>query len=326
MQVCGNICGSSVVVCGCLGAYGYELFERFCTFQGLRQSADLSSIKYFKNISYYGTFLKVVFMNWFIENNTDIFDIVGEKCKEGSTQAKLHNATPTKRKENGNSSLLRCKRVLSQSRNKETNKKIKPKSFDTESHSSSNSSHPSKFDFSSPLEKETEIIQNNLENTKEKDFQKPAQRAHTGSNTSLCEAKYCSKDLKRDSPENNRKQFSSLPFIYLSQLQDADPLLYTEICDRRSCINLVNHFHCTLCGGNVSFQRSYYILRHIKQVHLNQNHYVTHDSIVCLPCRCDILPLASVSRKTNHKHCPKCIAIVKQKGHFLQHLKSHLIK
>ena len=209
---------------------------------------------------------------------------------------------------------------------KKQKKKIKPKSFDTESHSSSNSSHPSKFDFSSPLEKETEIIQNNLENTKEKDFQKPAQRAHTGSNTSLCEAKYCSKDLKRDSPENNRKQFSSLPFIYLSQLQDADPLLYTEICDRRSCINLVNHFHCTLCGGNVSFQRSYYILRHIKQVHLNQNHYVTHDSVVCLPCRCDILPLASASRKTSHYHCPKSIAIFKQKGHFLQHLKSHLIK
>ena len=111
-----------------------------------------------------------------------------------------------------------------------------------------------------------------------------------------------------------------------SQLEDADPLLYAEICDRRLCTKLVNHFHCKLCSGNVSFQRSYYILRHIKQVHLNQNHYVTHDSVVCLPSRCDILPLVSASRKANHYHCPKCIAIVKQKGHFLQHLKSHLIK
>ena len=194
LQVCGNFCGSSVVVCGCLGAYGYELF---------RQSADLSSIKYLKNISYYGTFLKVVFMKWFIENNIDIFDIAGEKCKEGSTQTKLHNATPTKRKENGNSSSLHCKRVLSQSRNKETIKKIKPKPFDTESHSSSTSSHPSKFNFSSPLENETEIIQSNLENFKEKNFQKPTQRAHIQFNTSLWDAKFCSKDLKRDSPENN---------------------------------------------------------------------------------------------------------------------------
>ena len=85
LQVCGNICGTSVVVCRCLGAYDYELFEKFCTFQWLRQSADLSSIKYLKKISYYGTFLKVVFMKWFIENNIDIFDIVGEKCKQGST-------------------------------------------------------------------------------------------------------------------------------------------------------------------------------------------------------------------------------------------------
>ena len=82
LQICGNICGASVVVCGCLGSYDYELFERFCTFQGLRQSADLSSIKYLKNISYYGTFLRVMLMKWFIENNVDIFGIVGEKCKE----------------------------------------------------------------------------------------------------------------------------------------------------------------------------------------------------------------------------------------------------
>ena len=99
LQICGNICGASVVVCGCLGSYDYELFERFCTFQGLRQSADLSSIKYLKNISYYGTFLRVMLMKWFIENNVDIFGIVGEKCKEWSTQTKLHNTTPTKRKE-----------------------------------------------------------------------------------------------------------------------------------------------------------------------------------------------------------------------------------
>ena len=38
LQVCGNICGASVVcgasviVCGCLAAYDYKLFERFCTF------------------------------------------------------------------------------------------------------------------------------------------------------------------------------------------------------------------------------------------------------------------------------------------------------
>ena len=82
----------------------------------------------------------------------------------------------------------------------------------------------------------------------------------------------------------------SLHFIHLSHLQDADLLLYGEIFQRKLCTNLVNHFHCKLCSGNVSFQHSYYILRHIKQVHLNQNHYVTHDSVVCLPCRCDILP------------------------------------
>ena len=46
LQVCDNICGASDVVCGCLGAYDYKLFERFCTFQGLRQSAVLSVIKY----------------------------------------------------------------------------------------------------------------------------------------------------------------------------------------------------------------------------------------------------------------------------------------
>ena len=110
-----------------------------------------------------------------------------------SDQPRQSFTTPpsTKRKENGNSSSLRCKRVLSPSRNKQTNKKIKLKSFDTESHRSFNSSHPSKFDFSSLLEKETEVIQNNLENSKEKDFQKPAQRAHTKSNISLCDAKYC---------------------------------------------------------------------------------------------------------------------------------------
>ena len=154
-----------------------------------------------------------------------------------------------KKKRDGNSSSLRCKRVFSPSRNKQTNKKIKLKSFDTESHSSSNSSHPSKFDFPSPLEKETEVIQSNLENSREKNFQKPAQRAHTQSNTSLYDAKFCSKDLKRDSPENNWEQFSWVHFIHLSQLQDADPFLYTEVCDRRSCTNLVNHFHCKLSSG-----------------------------------------------------------------------------
>ena len=82
LQVCGNICGASVVMCGCLAAYAYELFERFCTFQVIRQSADLSSIKYLKNISYYGTLVRVVLMKWFIENNVDIFDNVGEKYKE----------------------------------------------------------------------------------------------------------------------------------------------------------------------------------------------------------------------------------------------------
>ena len=268
-----------------------------------------------------------------LKNEAVLIDII--ECHYNDTnirslQVQKHKCTQgkcayTKRKENGNSSSLRCKRVLSPSRNKQTNKKIKLKFFDTESHSRSNSSHPSKFNFSSTLEKDTKI-QKILENSEEKDFQKPTQRAHTKSNISLCDAKYCSKDLKRDSSENNREQFSSLHFIHLSQLEDADPLLYTEICDRRLCTKLVNHFHCKLCSGNVSFQRSYYILRHIKQVHLNQNHYVTHDSVVCLPCRCDILPLASASRKTNHYHCPKCIAIVKQKGHFLQHLKNHLIK
>ena len=88
----------------------------------------------------------------------------------------------------------------------------------------------------------------------------------------------------------------------------------------------MNHFHCKLCSYNVRFQCSYCILRHIKQVHLNRNHYVTQDSVVCLPCRCDILPLTSASRKTNQYHCPKCIAIFKQKGHFRQHGRGHLIK
>ena len=98
------------------------------------------------------------------------------------------------------------------------------------------------------------------------------------------------------------------------------------MCDTRSCTNLVNHLHCKICSGNVSFQHSYYILRYIKQIHLNQNHYVIHDSVVCLPYRCGILPLTSKSRKAKHYHCAKCIAIVKQKGHVLQHLKSHLIE
>ena len=196
-----------------------------------------------------------------------------------SDQPRKSYTTPPQRKEERREiALHRATRefYLHQGINKET-KKLKPKSFDTESHSSSNSSHSSKFNFSSPLEKETEVIQNNLENSNKKNFQKPAQRAYTKSNPSLCNAKYCSTDLKRDPPENNREQFSSLHFIHLSQLQDADPLLYAEICDRRSCTNLVNHFLCKLCSGNVSFQRSCYILRHIKQVHLNQNRNVTCD-------------------------------------------------
>ena len=115
----------------------------------------------------------------FIENNIDSFDIIGEKCNERSTPTELHNTNPTERGANGNSSSLPWKRVLSPSSNKQSNKKIKPKSSDTESQYSSNSSHYIKFDFSSPLEKKTEVIQNNLENAKEKDFQKPVQRAHT---------------------------------------------------------------------------------------------------------------------------------------------------
>ena len=118
-------------------------------------------------------------MKWFIENNIDIFGIVDEKYKEQSTHTKLHNTTPTEKGEKRNSSSLSCKRVLSPSNNKQTNKKIKPKSFDTESHSSCNSSHPSKFDFSSPLENEIEVIQNSLENSNEEDFQKSVQRVHT---------------------------------------------------------------------------------------------------------------------------------------------------
>ena len=81
LQVCGKICGASVVVFGCLAANYYKLFKRFSTFQGIRQSADLSSLKYLKNI-YYGTFLRVLLMKWFIETKIYIFDIVGEKCKE----------------------------------------------------------------------------------------------------------------------------------------------------------------------------------------------------------------------------------------------------
>ena len=119
LQVCDNICGASVVVCGCLAAYDPKLFNRFCTFQGMRQLADLSSIKYLKKNSYYGTFLRVVLIKWFIENNIDIFDIVGEKCKERSTHTKLHNTNPTEKGEKGNSPSLRCKRVLSPSNNKQ---------------------------------------------------------------------------------------------------------------------------------------------------------------------------------------------------------------
>ena len=63
LQLCGNICGASVGVCECLAAYDYKLFERFSTIPGIRESADLSSIKYLKNISYYGTFLRVVLMH-----------------------------------------------------------------------------------------------------------------------------------------------------------------------------------------------------------------------------------------------------------------------
>ena len=48
LKVCGNICGASVVVCGFLTPYDHKLFKRFCTFQGIRQSADLSNTKYLK--------------------------------------------------------------------------------------------------------------------------------------------------------------------------------------------------------------------------------------------------------------------------------------
>ena len=47
---------------------------------------------------------------------------------------------------------------------------------------------------------------------------------------------------------------------------------------------------------------------------------------VRLPCRCDMLPFSSASRKTNHYHCPNCIAIFKQKGHFWQPWRGHLTK
>ena len=121
LQCCGNICGASAIMCECLAAYDYELFERLCTFQRIRQSADLSSIKCLKNI-YYGTFLRVVLMQWFIEDNIDISDIAGEKCKEQSTHTEPRKSTPTERGEKGNSSSLRCKRVLSPSSNKRSNK------------------------------------------------------------------------------------------------------------------------------------------------------------------------------------------------------------
>ena len=107
-----------------------------------------------------------------------------------SDQPRKSYTTPPQRKEERREiALHRATRefYLHQGINKET-KKLKPKSFDTESHSSSNSSHSSKFNFLSPLEKETEVIQNNLENSNEKDFQKPAQRAYTKSNPSLCNA------------------------------------------------------------------------------------------------------------------------------------------
>ena len=96
-----------------------------------------------------------------------------------SNQPTQSYTTLPQKGEKRNSSSLSCKRVLSPSNNKQTNKKIKPKSFDTESHSSCNSSHPSKFDFSSPLENEIEVIQNSLENSNEEDFQKSVQRVHT---------------------------------------------------------------------------------------------------------------------------------------------------
>ena len=127
-QVCGNSCSTSVVVCRCLAAYDHKLFERFCSFQGIRQSADLSRIKYLKNISHYGMFLRVVLMKWFIENNIDIFVLLVRNVKSDHTE--LHKTIPTEKGEKGNSSSLRCKGVLSSSNNKQASKKIKPKSFD----------------------------------------------------------------------------------------------------------------------------------------------------------------------------------------------------
>ena len=61
-------------------------------------------------------------MQWFIEDNIDISDIAGEKCNEQSTHTEPRKSTPTERGEKGNSSSLRCKRVLSPSSNKRSNK------------------------------------------------------------------------------------------------------------------------------------------------------------------------------------------------------------
>ena len=56
LQVCGNICGASVLV-----------------FQGIRQSVESAALNINKKKSYYGTFLKVVLMKWFRESNIYIF-------------------------------------------------------------------------------------------------------------------------------------------------------------------------------------------------------------------------------------------------------------
>ena len=97
-----------------------------------KTAGRLSSIKYFQNISYYGTFLRVVLMKWLIENNMYIFILL-----VWNWVVKLHRDTLTKSGEKGNSSSLRCKRYfyLHQAIKNQT-KKIKSKSFDTESHNS----------------------------------------------------------------------------------------------------------------------------------------------------------------------------------------------
>ena len=91
----------------------------------------------------------------FCVTNNDVIktrerSIVGEKLSDQATQIYATRA-PAKRGEKGNSSSLRCKRFLSTTSNKQSNKKTKLKSFNTESHSSFNSFYPSKFDFLSPL-------------------------------------------------------------------------------------------------------------------------------------------------------------------------------